>query len=211
MNSRYRQRLVAISVVMAGFGGAAAAADTTDNPGYLFDRWGDVVVNDYGECWRTRWWEPKYAIEKCDPEYFVKAEPEPVAVPVPVVERFALDADTYFDFNGETLRPEGREKLRDGIRRIRGFQRVEHITITGHTDPIGSDAYNQALSQRRAASVRDYLVEQGIDANRITAQGVGEYQPVATCPGKRGRRLIECLQPNRRVEIEISGVKAMAR
>ena len=128
-----------------------------------------------------------------------------------MVEGVILDANTYFDFDRDTLRPEGREKLIDVVKRIEGFKRVEHITITGHTDPIGSDAYNQALSQRRAASVRDYLVEQGIDANRITAQGVGEYQPVATCPGKRGRRLIECLQPNRRVEIEISGVNAMAR
>jgi len=201
MTSIRTKSLVAAAVILTALGGTARAAGTEGNPGYLFDERGKVVVNSYGECWKTRWWKPEYAIEECDPQYFAKAEP------APVVEGVILDANTYFDFDRDTLRPEGREKLMDVVKRIEGFKRVERIAITGHTDPIGSDQYNQDLSQRRAASVKEYLVMHGINANLITTEGMGESRLIATCPRTSGRERIACFQPNRRVEIEISGVK----
>lgn len=77
------------------------------------------------------------------------------------------------------------------------------VKVTGHTDKLGSEAYNQKLSEKRANQVRDYLISQGIEADRLIAVGKGELVPVVDCDGVKGRKaLIECLAPNRRVEIE---------
>ena len=74
--------------------------------------------------------------------------------------------------------------------------------ITGYTDRLGSDAYNQKLSERRAAAVKTYLSGKGIEANRLTAQGKGETNPIVTCTETNKAQLIKCLEPNRRVEVE---------
>jgi OOP family OmpA-OmpF porin len=79
---------------------------------------------------------------------------------------------------------------------------VNNIVISGHADRLGSEKYNQALSERRANAVRDYLISKGIDAGRLTAQGKGESMPVVTCTEKNRTALIKCLEPNRRVEVE---------
>jgi OmpA-OmpF porin, OOP family len=75
------------------------------------------------------------------------------------------------------------------------------VMVTGHTDRIGSEAYNQKLSEQRANEVKKYIVSQGIDASRLQAVGKGESEPVADCKGIRGDKLVECLAPNRRVVI----------
>lgn len=77
-----------------------------------------------------------------------------------------------------------------------------NITVTGHTDRIGSDAYNQKLSERRAEAAKNYLVGKGVSANRLAAVGKGESSPVVTCNDRKRSGLIECLAPNRRVEVE---------
>jgi OOP family OmpA-OmpF porin len=77
---------------------------------------------------------------------------------------------------------------------------IQLVMVTGHTDRLGSEEYNQKLSERRANQVRDYLISQGVEANRLQAVGKGESEPVVACDGVKGRKkLIECLQPNRRV------------
>jgi OOP family OmpA-OmpF porin len=84
------------------------------------------------------------------------------------------------------------------------------LILGGHTDRIGSEAYNQALSERRVASVRNYLVQNGIPANEVRAVGYGETRPVTTlqqCQGQSGAALLACLQPDRRVEVEVSGLR----
>lgn len=100
----------------------------------------------------------------------------------------------YFDFDKSTLRPEGIAVLNDAAALLKTNDRVV-VEVAGHTDSVGSDAYNQALSERRANSVRDYLTSQGITATRLTARGYGEVQPVATNDTDEGRQL------NRRVEL----------
>ena len=84
------------------------------------------------------------------------------------------------------------------------------ILAVGHTDRIGSDAYNQKLSERRAASVKQYLVSKGIDANRVYTEGKGKKNPVTKpdqCTGKKSAKVIACLQPDRRVDIELIGTR----
>jgi len=107
------------------------------------------------------------------------------------------------------LRPEGKAKL-DELVSNAGAIKLEVILVVGHTDRIGSDSYNQKLSERRAAAVKTYLVGKGIEANRVYTEGKGEKQPVTgdKCKGNKvTKELKACLQPDRRADIEIIGTK----
>jgi OOP family OmpA-OmpF porin len=110
-------------------------------------------------------------------------------------------ADTFFDFGKATLKPEAKAKMDDLIAKTAGVN-LEVIIAVGHTDNIGSDAYNQKLSVARAESVKAYLVSKGIEKNRVYTEGKGEKQPVASNSTAEGRA------KNRRVEIEVVGTRS---
>lgn len=120
------------------------------------------------------------------------------AKPTPQAAKVVFNADTFFDFDKSTLKPEGRQLLDQVAQQAQGID-LETIIAVGHTDSIGSDAYNQKLSERRAASVKAYLVSKGIDPNRIYTEGKGKKAPIASNKTAQGRA------QNRRVEIEIVG------
>ena len=109
-------------------------------------------------------------------------------------------ADAFFDFDKSVLKPAGKAKLDDLVSKVKGIN-LEVIIAVGHTDSIGTDAYNQKLSVRRAESVKAYLISKGIEKNRIYTEGKGEKQPVADNKTKEGRA------KNRRVEIEVVGTR----
>src|SRR5699024_3695273 len=117
-------------------------------------------------------------------------------------ERISLDADALFAFDRAELRPEGQRKLDEFASTLQQVDSYQSIEVAGHTDRLGADSYNMNLSQRRANSVKDYLVALGVPGDNIHAQGYGKTQPVVQCDGS-GNKLISCLQPNRRVEIEL--------
>ena len=113
------------------------------------------------------------------------------------------------DSDKAVLRPEGKAKLDELVAKA-GAIKLEVILVVGHTDRIGSAAYNMKLSDRRAAAVKTYLVSKGIEANRVYTEGKGLTQPVTgdKCKGKAATKaLIACLQPDRRADIEIIGTK----
>jgi OOP family OmpA-OmpF porin len=110
-------------------------------------------------------------------------------------------ADAFFDFDKSVLKPEGRAKLDDLVGKVKGIN-LEVIIAVGHTDSVGTDAYNQRLSVRRAEAVKAYLVSRGIEKNRVYTEGKGEKQPVASNRTAEGRA------KNRRVEIEVVGTRA---
>jgi OmpA-OmpF porin, OOP family len=124
------------------------------------------------------------------------ARPAPSSVRQSVV----IQADALFDFDKSVLRPDGKKSIDEALAKIQGTD-VEMVIATGHTDSIGTEQYNQRLSERRAKAVKDYLVSKGIPASKITTIGKGESQPVATNKTKEGR------QKNRRVDIEFKGVR----
>jgi OOP family OmpA-OmpF porin len=128
-----------------------------------------------------------------------KPAPEP-AKPKPVAEKVTFAADVLFDFDKSVVKPDGKSKLDDLSSKMRGVN-LEVVIAIGHADSIGSDAYNQKLSVRRAESVKAYLVSKGIEANRIYTEGKGEKQPVADNKTREGRA------KNRRVEIEVIGTR----
>ncbi|MBS1220932.1 MAG: hypothetical protein H6R24_1810 [Proteobacteria bacterium] len=119
-----------------------------------------------------------------------------------------LAADALFAFNEATLTQRGEATLNNFAQGLRDAS-VNSIQVVGHTDPLGSDAYNQQLSERRANTVARYLASQGVPADRIRAEGRGETQLRVTpeecaAQGARSRSaLIQCYQPNRRVEVTI--------
>ena len=134
-------------------------------------------------------------------------------IPAPEYEKISLSADVLFKFDRyreKDMLPAGRAKLDDVADKIKNYivDTIERIDLTGHTDRLGSDAYNQRLSERRAKTVKNYLVKKGVDGSKITDAGHGEREPVVQCKGNKAtKKLIRCLQPNRRVDVEIHGVK----
>jgi OOP family OmpA-OmpF porin len=141
--------------------------------------------------------EPKPAPKPApEPE---KPKPAPEK-PKPVAEKVTFAADVLFDFDKAVIKPEGKSKLDDISNKVRGIN-LEVVIAIGHADSIGSDAYNQRLSVRRAESVKAYLVSKGIEPNRVYTEGKGEKQPVADNKTRDGRA------KNRRVEIEVIGTR----
>ena len=140
------------------------------------------------------------------------AEPAPAPAPAPVaaaepctpnVETIEIQSEALFDFDKAVIKGKSNEALDEIVAKIKEHGDVEFVLVTGHTDRIGSDAYNQKLSERRANAVRKYLATHGIDGARIKSEGKGESEPVVDCKGVRGTKpLIECLAPNRRVVVD---------
>jgi len=208
----------------------AAFAQDAKNQGYLVDTQGQnaiVRAAGAGVCVRTSDWTPARAVAECDPDLVKKPEPvaapkvappppPPPAKPAPKKEppkmlpqKIDFSGDALFDFDKAVLRADGKAMLDELVRVLQGAK-YEVILAIGHADRIGTRAYNQKLSERRAAAVKAYLVGKGIEPNRIYAEGKGETQPVTKpgdCKGKRGKALIACLQPDRRVDVEVTGTK----
>ncbi len=142
--------------------------------------------------------------------------PPPAAAPAPapqarhVIKTLALDVETLFAFNKYELTAQGKQKLDAFVGELAGLD-YGTIEVTGHTDRIGKPAYNMKLSRERAEAVKKYLVSKGIAPGRIAARGVGSTQPVTKsgeCSNKLKRaRLIDCLHPDRRVEVEVLAKK----
>ena len=182
-------------------------------------------------CWRDSNWTPATAAVGCDgaivappaaapapapapapaapaapaPAAAAPAAPAPAPAPVvppppPAATKVTYAADAFFDFDKSVLKPEGKAKLDDLTSKVKGIN-LEVIIAVGHTDSIGSDAYNQKLSVRRSEAIKAYLVSKGIEKNRVYTEGKGEKQPVADNKTKEGRA------KNRRVEIEVVGTR----
>jgi len=124
--------------------------------------------------------------------------------------RVTIQAETLFAFDKAVLRPDGKKTLDDEVvTKMKEHPEVEVVLVTGYTDRIGSEKYNQKLSERRADAVRSYLESQGIANNRIETVGKGESDPVVDCKNIKGpanrhnKKLVACLQPNRRVVVEV--------
>jgi OOP family OmpA-OmpF porin len=210
-----------VVALLAGIGFTAVAQERV----YVIDARDVVAKSGTGLCWRTGYWTPAAAAadkagcecdkdllpkETCEPKAAAPAAPAaPVAGPKPAGEKVTVAADALFDFNKAVLRPEGQAKLDELVSKAAAIK-LEVILAVGHTDRIGGDAYNQKLSEKRAAAVKEYLVAKGIEANRVYTEGKGETQPVTgdTCKGNaKTKALIDCLQPDRRVDIEVIGTK----
>jgi OOP family OmpA-OmpF porin len=142
---------------------------------------------------------PVAAVVEPTPAPAPEAAPAPVAC-TPTMETITVAAEKLFGFDKANLKDDGKAALDEAATKIKANADIELVLVTGHTDRLGSDAYNQKLSERRANQVKAYLVSQGVDASRLQAVGKGESEPVVACDGVKGSKALkECLQPNRRV------------
>ena len=139
--------------------------------------------------------------------------PAPAPTPKPVAEKVTFNTDVLFDFDRSVIKPEGRSKLDDLADRAKDVN-LEVVIAIGYADRIGSAAYNQRLSVRRAEAIKAYLVSKGIEANRVYTEGKGESSPVTgdKCKNmgpdhRSNKKLVACLAPDRRTEIEVIGTK----
>jgi OOP family OmpA-OmpF porin len=182
-------------------------SDTDKCTAYVYDNEGVVVRDDVmKQCVLNGHipLEASSAIKECNPEFFKEvAKVEAPVAPTVMAKAITLNADAFFDFDKSTLKPEGKKSL-DALAKDIKIDQVEYITVVGHTDRIGSDAYNQKLSERRADTVAKYLTAKGVPATKIKSSGVGETQPVKECKGEKATSsLIKCLAPNRRAVITV--------
>ena len=205
---------VSCALALGILSGVASAQTKPEDTAYLVDSRGAVVRSGYGLCWHTGY-GPKANMPECDPApvKVADATPTPPPPPPPAAKpaggKVTLDADTLFDFDKAVLRPAGMQALDDFLVKMKDND-PEVIIAVGHADRFGSNAYNQNLSERRAASVKNYVMSKGIDANRIHTEGKGETQSVTKpgdCAGPKSAKVIACLQPDRRVEIEVVGTQ----
>ncbi len=223
------KKLNKVAVLFASAAIAAPFAAFAQSNGA--DNWhstdGTVWKNGTSElCWRDANWTPATADQACDgalkaaaaapapvaapapapaaPAAAPAPAPKPVPVPVPVApvsEKVTFAADAFFDFDKSVLKPEAKAKLDDLVGKTSAVA-LEVIIAVGHTDSVGTDAYNQKLSVARSEAVKAYLVGKGIEKNRVYTEGKGEKQPVADNKTAEGRA------KNRRVEIEVVGTRA---
>lgn len=138
---------------------------------------------------------------------FGGSEPAPAPAPQTVTENFTLDASTLFPFDGSSLCEEGVKAVNDVVDSVnaKNIQNAAY-DVKGYTDRIGSEAYNQTLSEKRAQAVADQLQAAGVAPEQLTVTGMGEANPVSTgCEGLRGNKLVDCLAPDRRVELSVTG------
>jgi len=227
-------RLSVILVTAALSGATYAQAPAAPGlPGYATSSSGQVVLSGFGQCVRSGFWTTANSIDPCDrvaraelaPPPPVAEAPAPAPAPVvvaavepprPVIQKLTLSTDVLFDFGKAELKDSGKARLDQLASEIKGAD-VDEIIAVGHADRIASEDYNQKLSEARAQAVKDYLAQQGAKSNVITAQGKGESQPVTgdACKklgAERGnnKKLVECLAPDRRVEIEVLGSRQVA-
>jgi OOP family OmpA-OmpF porin len=167
--------------------------------GYVGDSNGHYITDSAGNCVKSGFWKSEDLTVDCGLEVVEAAPPPaPMAPAAPVYTTSTIKAEALFDFDKSDLKPAGQEAITtlDDQIKSQGAQVID-INVVGHTDSIGTEEYNQALSLRRATSVKDYMVSEGIDPGIIDVSGKGESDPVASNDTEEGRA------QNRRVEISV--------
>ena len=208
--------LTAISLIAMSAMAQAQSADRV----YVIDQRGEVAKSGFGLCWRTGYWTPAAAANDaagcaCDKDLMPVAKCEPpkaapaAAAPKKCDFTATLKDDQTFDYNKATLKKSAMAQLdKEVVAKLASCASVDMVLITGHTDRLGSQTYNQKLSEKRAETVKAYLVKKGVKVNAIETMGAGKTQPVpgVKCDDKQPKKkLIECLAPNRRTVVEVKG------
>ena len=190
-----------LKLVLAGVVSVAATATSAQNVDNWVNSTGISWKNGDGTlCWRDASWTPATAAKGCDGFLAPKAAAKPASRVTQ--SKITLQADTLYDFDKATLKAEGMATL-NKIARDLSKIKLEVIIAVGNTDSVGTDAYNMALGQRRAQSVKAYLVSKGVDGSRIYTESKGKSNPVASNATAEGRA------KNRRTDIEVVGTSAV--
>ena len=205
---------------------SALAQDGRSTQGYLIDQRNGIVKDPFNLCWRTGYWTPALANCECDSSLLPRdvcfppppkpaaapppPPPPPAAAPKPVTEKVTFAADVLFDFDKAVLKPEGKAKLDDLVSKLKGVA-LEVIIAIGHTDPIGSAEYNHEAVGPPGRGHQGLSGEQGHraepDLHRRQGPDAADQEVRRGATSRRGRQYVECLPPNRRVEVEVVGTR----
>jgi OmpA-OmpF porin, OOP family len=209
------KRLTLLALMASAFATAAHAGSSYLSAG------GQPVKSATGECWRTASWAPEGATRECDPQLVAapaapivaEAPAAPIVAAAPAPQRVTYATEVLFEFDGAELRADGRKVLDDLAQKLLATD-LESVAAIAHADRVGDPAYNERLSARRAAAIQSYLVEKGVPGALMRVEAKGEREPLTAdrCDAmgaerKQNLKLISCLQPDRRVEIEVAGRK----
>lgn len=192
--------LIASAAILAAFSSAQAQEEP-----YWKNPYDTVWKDPYDKCIRTIQWDPSLETPECGGAVIAAVKPQPQ------IETYTLSADTFFDFDKATLKPQGEAELSRLAAKMREANNISAITVVGHTDSIGTEAYNQALSERRAATVKNFLAGQGISSSLILARGEGESNPIAPNTTPTGRDNPAGRAKNRRVEVTVEARRKTMR
>ncbi len=218
---KIRSTIGTFSVAAAVALALAPAAPAYSGCAYVVDSSGKNVTDSSKKCVKTSTWTKSAWTEACGkpkpkpkPKPAPKPKPKPVVTPPaptppppppvevkPTIEHVTIGGQALFDLNSASLTANGKAAIDDIVEKLHSFDKVRSITITGHTDSTGSEAYNQKLSERRAQAVADYLKSRGVNPALLNVVGMGELAPIADNNTREGRQM------NRRVEIDIDGSK----
>lgn len=196
-----KTRIIHLAALVAS---ALGAAQVQAADGYWDDNAGSVWHSGSGECLHTGFWNPEMAIVGCDGKVAeapapVVEQPEPVPVPVAMGP---VEATVSFAFDRADLDATATSAIDTLVSEAKSKGSIKAVRLAGHTDRVGTDEYNLDLSLRRAGSVSDYLVQNaGVDPQAVEISGKGESEPLVDCEGMRGAAALDCLAPNRRVEV----------
>lgn len=192
------KKIAIVSGILLAASALTAQAHPTHG-GYVTDSPDKIVRTGFGECWRTGFWEEGDTVEGCA-GYKAPAAPAPApaAAPAPTTMQVSENHIIYFDFNSSEVK-----SVADVTDYIASLNKLEGVTLSGHTDKLGNSDYNMALSRNRVNAVADALVAAGVDRSLITTDYQGEDKPVKQC--EKATKV--CLAENRRVEVTVSGVK----
>ena len=195
---QFKSRALASCAAALLMGASTAATAGSDTRDVVRNEAGKVVVNSFDNCVRTRW---DAGTDTCGSTKQEEAKLSPA-------RRLQREERTvYFEFNKSTLTPAAKQKLDSLSAVLKSDGEVRRANIVGYADPIGTHAYNAALSKRRALAVQNYLTSRGyMNTSMANTRWLGEDSPKADCPAKMARKeRIACLQPDRRVEVSIGG------
>jgi OOP family OmpA-OmpF porin len=233
VNTIRRTLLLALAVGASPFLASPAASQ-----GYWVDGRGGVLTDAYNLCWRAGSWTPALATAECDPELVPRAappppppppaakpapppppppppaaKPAPAPAPKPAMKTLTVQSTELFEFDKATLTADAKNKLdQELVGRLKEFESIKLIIVSGYADRIGDQQYNQKLSERRAETVKAYLVSKGVNGNLVETIGFGKTLQIKSCPDpspkgeiKTFKQLVDCLAPNRRAVVEIQG------
>ncbi len=209
-------------IVLPIFISGAAMAQVKKPEGYLVDNRGVAARNssNLGNlCWHTNEWTPAKAIYECEPDLVPKKvavvappppAPKPAPAPAPIPSKMHFSADELFDFDKAIVKHSAaQDNLEELAARLKTLS-YDSVNVVGYTDRIGTEEYNRRLSLRRAEAVKNHLVTHGVPPGKIRVEGRGRADPVTgdRCKGtKKTKALIACLQPDRRVIVEVGGTR----
>jgi OOP family OmpA-OmpF porin len=196
---------VVVSAIAAAF-----ATDAVHAQSYVIAG-GQPVRSASGECWRTGDWTLEAASHECDPQIAMRPAALEVPAPKPAFTAVSYSAQVLFAFDDDALSADARKQL-DGLAQKLLSVEIDKVVAVGHSDAVGAEQYNKRLSARRAKAVGDYLAGKGVSAERLQLVAMGDHDSITagTCDSlaaesRPDANLISCLQPDRRVKVELVG------